>query len=130
VVSQYSLVKYVPCLEEYNNYYDIVVDICDIGVETFGARSQDMLVDYLCSTYGDEVADARGRMCLAQSLYGGCNNNMGVKVSWHNIKKLLVLLPWGRSSDVCATLSRQLSEWSTCKGSKMLVTRMLSFATL
>ncbi len=27
-------------------------------------------------------------MCLAHSRYGGCNNNMGVEVSWLEIKKL------------------------------------------
>jgi hypothetical protein len=27
-------------------------------------------------------------MCLANSLYAGCNNNMGVEVSWLEIKKL------------------------------------------
>ncbi len=28
-------------------------------------------------------------MCLAHSRYAGCNNNMGIKVSWRDIKKLL-----------------------------------------
>ncbi len=28
-------------------------------------------------------------MCLAHSLYAGCNNNMGIEVSWCDIKKLL-----------------------------------------
>ncbi len=27
-------------------------------------------------------------MCLVHSLYAGCNNNMGVEVSWREIKKL------------------------------------------
>ncbi len=47
--------------------------------------------------YGDAIAnwcktfwsEARGRMCLAHSRYAGCNNNMGIIVSWRDIKKLL-----------------------------------------
>ncbi len=56
-----------------------------------------MLVDLLRAKYGDGIAnwckkfwsDARGRMCLAHSRYDGSNNNMGVEVSWRDIKKLL-----------------------------------------
>ena len=94
--SQYSHLKYFPSVDAYNDYYDIVVDICDIGVESFAVRAQTMLVDYLRTNYGDSVADwcrdfwtaARGRMCLAHSRYGGCNNNMGVEVAWRDIKHL------------------------------------------
>jgi hypothetical protein len=56
-----------------------------------------MLVDHLREHYGHGIAngcktfwtEARGRMCLADSRYAGCNNNMGIKVSWRYIKKLL-----------------------------------------
>ncbi len=86
------------CIQrQLNDYYDIVIDICDIGVETFAPRCQELLVN-LRRTYGDDVANwcsefwtdarARGRMCLARSRYGGCNNSMGVGVSWLKIKKL------------------------------------------
>jgi hypothetical protein len=74
---------------------DIVVNICEIGVESFATRAQHMLVDYLRSNYGDKVANwcqdfwtgDRGRMCLCHSRHAGCNNNMGVDVSWRDIKK-------------------------------------------
>ncbi len=56
-----------------------------------------MLVDHLREQYGDGIAnlcktfwtEARGQMCLAHSRYAGCNNNMGIEVSWPDIKKLL-----------------------------------------
>jgi hypothetical protein len=54
---QYSHVKCCPSVEEYNDYYNIVVDICDIEAEAFATRAQHMLVDYLRSNYGDEVAN-------------------------------------------------------------------------
>ena len=57
----------------YDDYYDIVVDIGEVGVETFATRVQEMLVDYLREKYGEEAANwccdywtgDRGRMCLA-----------------------------------------------------------------
>ena len=53
-------------------------------------------MDYLRKKYGDKCADwchdywtgKRGRYCLAHMRYAGCNNNMGVEVSWRDIKKL------------------------------------------
>ncbi len=44
-------------MEAYNDYYDIVLDICDIGVETFATRAQHMLVEYLLSNYSDNVTN-------------------------------------------------------------------------
>jgi hypothetical protein len=95
--SQYSHVKYFPNQDAYNEYYDFVVDICDIRIESFATSAQTMLVDHLCKHYGDGIAnwcktfwtEARGRMCLAHSRYSGCNNNMGIEVFWRDIKKLL-----------------------------------------
>jgi hypothetical protein len=68
--SQYSHVLRSPNLEAYNEYYDYVVDLCDIGVESFATLAQAMLVDHLRAEYGDGIADlrktfwsdARGRM--------------------------------------------------------------------
>ncbi len=73
-----------------------MVDIGLIGVEQFAKRVQSLLVDYLRIHYGDEPADwcerywtgDRGRYCLVHSRYAGCNNNMGVEVSWRDIKKI------------------------------------------
>ncbi len=95
--SHVNIVKYFPNQDEYNEYNDFVVDICDIGIESFATRAQTMLVDHLSKHYGDAIAnwcktfwsEARGRMCLAHSRYAGCNNNMGTEVSWRDIKKLL-----------------------------------------
>jgi hypothetical protein len=89
-------IRHFPSVEAYNDYYDIVVDTCDIGVEDFATRAQYMLVDSLRPIYGDEVAHwcrdfwmaSRRRMCLCHGRYAGCNNNMGVEVSWCDIKKL------------------------------------------
>ena len=73
-----------------------MVGIGDIGVITFANRAQGLLVDYLREKYGDDCADwfrdywtgKRGRLCLAHARYAGSNNNMGVEVSWRDIKKL------------------------------------------
>ncbi len=40
----------------YNEYCNYVVDICDIGVESFATRAQAMLVDHLHAEHGDGSA--------------------------------------------------------------------------
>jgi hypothetical protein len=68
----------------YEHYYDTMVDIGDIGVESFATRVQEMLVDYLRDNYSDTCAawfrdfwsSTRGRMCLVYSRYACCNKNM------------------------------------------------------
>jgi hypothetical protein len=97
VASQYSYVSRLTNQAACTEYYNSIVDIFDIGGESFAACAQAMLVDHLHAEYCDGIAnwcktfwsDARGGMCLAHSWYAGCNNNMGVEVSWNNIKKLL-----------------------------------------
>jgi hypothetical protein len=92
-----QVLSQIPIQDAYNEYYDFVVDICDIGVESFATRAQTLLVDHLREHYGYGIAnwcktfwtEARGRICLAHSRYAGCNNNMGIEVSWRDIKKLL-----------------------------------------
>ncbi len=77
-------VKYFPNQDAYSEYYDFVVDICDIEVESFATRAQTMLVNPLREHYGQGIAnwcktfwtEALGRMCLAHSRYAGCNTNM------------------------------------------------------
>jgi hypothetical protein len=89
----------------YDDYYDLVVDISDIGVERFANRMQTLLVDYLRRHYGDAPTNGcerywtgdRGRYCLVHSRHAGCNNNMGVEESWWDIKKICnALSPLGR----------------------------------
>ena len=80
-------VKQFPNVKAYDDYYDIIVDIGDIGVESFADRVQALLIVYLRDTDGDGPADwcqefwtgGRGRMCLAHARYAGSNNNMGVE---------------------------------------------------
>ena len=89
-------VKQFPNVKAYDDYYDIIVDIGEIGVESFADRAQALLIVYLRDTYGDGPADwcqefwtgDRGRMCLAHARYSGSNNNMGVEVSWKLIKEI------------------------------------------
>jgi hypothetical protein len=69
--------------------------LCKVIMHSLG--KQWFYCDHLRAEYGDGIAnwcktfwsDARGRMCLAHSWYAACNNNMGVEVSWRDIKKLL-----------------------------------------
>jgi hypothetical protein len=92
---QYSHVRYFPSQDAYSEYYDFLLSICDIGVESFATRAQTrtMLVYHLREHYGNGTAnwcktfwtEAPGRMCLAHSRYAGCNNNMGIEVSWRDI---------------------------------------------
>ena len=51
--ASYTHIKQFPSTDAYNDYYDIVVDICDIGVESFATRAQEMLVEYLRTTFQD-----------------------------------------------------------------------------
>ncbi len=79
-----------------------------------------MLVAYLRTKYGDPVADwcrdfwtgKRGSMCLSHNRYAGCNNNMGVEVSWRLIKRVCPGL--ASLSDfigaLCTFTRRQLGE--------------------
>jgi hypothetical protein len=83
-----------------------VVDAGEIGVGQFkfATRVQIMLVEFLLVQYSDATSNwcerlgywtgDRGRYCLVHSSYAGCNNNMGMQVSWQDIKK------------ACNTLSR------------------------
>jgi hypothetical protein len=96
--SKYSHVKYFPNQDVYSEYYDFVVDICDIWVESFATRAQTrtMLVDHLSEHYGNGIpyrcntfwTEVRGRMFLVHNRYAGCNNNTEIEVSWRDIKKL------------------------------------------
>ena len=52
---QYSHVKYFPNQDVYTKYYYFVVDICDIGVESFATRAHTMLVDHLREHYGQDT---------------------------------------------------------------------------
>jgi hypothetical protein len=88
----------------YDDYYDIVVDTGEIGVEQLATRVQHLLVQYLRARYGDDTINwcerfwtgDRGRYCLVHSRYEGCNNIMGVEVTWCDIKKLCDSLGTGR----------------------------------
>jgi hypothetical protein len=42
-------VEFFPNSAAYDDYYDLAVDICDIGVESFATRAQTMLVDVDCN---------------------------------------------------------------------------------
>ena len=80
----------------YDDFYDILVGIGDIGVMSFAVRAIGLLEDYLREKHGDPCADwfrdywtgKRGRYCIAHMRYAGSNNNIGVEVKWRDIKKL------------------------------------------
>ena len=96
--SNYSHVHQFPSRKAYDDYYDRVVDIGEVGVPEFADRVQGLLVDYIRARakYGDKPADwcrefwtgDRGRMTLAHARYTGSNNNVGVEVSWRLIKAI------------------------------------------
>jgi hypothetical protein len=52
-----SHVKQFPDVAAYDDYYDIVVDTGEIGVEQFAARVQSLLVQYLRARYGNDTAN-------------------------------------------------------------------------
>ncbi len=54
---KYSHVKFFPIRAAYDDYYDIAVDIGEVGVDSFATWFQEMLVDYLREKHGDKVAD-------------------------------------------------------------------------
>ena len=85
-----SHVKYFPNRHACDDYYGIMHDISQIGVDTFTILVQELLLDYLRAKYGDLFAywcrevwtGECGRISFAHSQYAGWNNNMGVEVSW------------------------------------------------
>ena len=46
---KYSHVKYFPNQTAYDDYYDIAVDIGEVGVDSSATLIQELLVDYLIS---------------------------------------------------------------------------------
>jgi hypothetical protein len=96
-IANCSHVKQFPDVAAYDDYYDIVVDTGEIGVDQVAAR---LLVEYLKARNGDDTANwcerfwtgNHGRYCLVHSRYAGCNNNMGVEVTWRDNKKSCVSL--------------------------------------
>ncbi len=48
---KYSHNKYFPNIPAYDDYYDIMVDIGEVGVESFATRVQKTLVNYLRTNY-------------------------------------------------------------------------------
>ena len=124
---QHSHVKHFPSVPAYDDYYDLIVAIGEIGVESFATRVQELLVAYLRVTYGDDPANwcfkfwtgNRGRMCLAHARYAGCNNNMGVDriaqreklpLELHELKSVLMPRQWWLRSP--ETGSRRLAHRS------------------
>jgi len=78
----------------YDAFYDLQVDIGEIGVESFATMAQTMMVEYVREHYGDKPADwaeeywtgERWRICICHARYLGCNNNMGIEVGFRDIK--------------------------------------------
>ncbi len=127
MVLQYSHVKYFPNQDVYYEYYDYGVDLCDLCVESFATHAQTMLVDHLCEHYGDGIAnwcrtfwsEARGRKCLAHSLYAGCNNTTW-ESKCHDAtsrSSYCQTAHWGSSLASSATTSRPISVRSTYNAS-------------
>ncbi len=50
---KYSHVKHFLNRSAYDDYYDIAVDIGEVGVYSFATRIQEMLVDYLRDKHGE-----------------------------------------------------------------------------
>jgi hypothetical protein len=90
--------KHIPYFDgnrkAYDAFYDLQVDIGEIGVESFATMAQTMMVEYVREHYGDKPANwaeeywtgERGRICICHARYSGCNNNMGVEVGFRDIK--------------------------------------------
>ena len=55
--SNRSHVKQFPDVAAYDDYYDIVVDTGEIGVDQFATRVQSLLVEYLRAHYGKDTAN-------------------------------------------------------------------------
>ncbi len=72
-----------------------MVDSGEIGVDQFAMLVQRLLEEYLRAHYGNDTANwcerfwtgDRGQYCLVHSRFAGCNSNMGVEVTWLDIKK-------------------------------------------
>ena len=55
--SNYLHVKYFQNRMAYNDFYNIMVGICEISVITFANQEQALLVNYLRESYGDVGPD-------------------------------------------------------------------------
>jgi hypothetical protein len=118
-----SHVKQFPSVAAYDDYYNIVVDAGEIGVEQFATLVQIMLVEYLRvhRDHCDDIANwcekywtgCRGRYCFVHSRYAGCNNIMSVEVSWRDIKKVCnTLSPLGVFIEaLCHFIAQAVQLW-------------------
>ncbi len=57
VAANRSHVKQFPDVAAYDDYYDIVVETGEIGVDQFAMRVQRLLVEYLRARYGNDTAN-------------------------------------------------------------------------
>ncbi len=52
-----SHVKQFPNVAAYDDYYDIVIDTGEIGVDQFATQVQRLLVEYLRASYSNDTAN-------------------------------------------------------------------------
>ena len=95
VASHYLHVHQFLIREAYDDFYAIMEQFVDIGVDSFKEFAVKALLSYLRIHVNDESAawfesywsGPRGRYCLCYAGYAGSNNNMGMEVDWRDIKE-------------------------------------------
>jgi uncharacterized protein (DUF2237 family) len=93
--ANYAHVGYFPSRDAYDDFYEILTGVVDIGIISFKDYVIKAFVEYLRTHADDASADwfeqnwtgPRGRYCLCDAGYAGSNNNMGIEVDWRDIKK-------------------------------------------
>ena len=79
----------------YDDFYEQVVRVKNIGIRPFADTAQQLLVSYLredlgqprsATWYEDTWTGENGRYSLAHAGYTGSNNNMGIEVDWRDMK--------------------------------------------
>jgi len=134
---KYSHVKYFPNSFADDDYYDIAVDIGEVGVDSFATRIQEMLVDYLRDKHGDKVAI--GATISLPASVAGCVSPIvvmqGATTIWgwrsHGVKSSEYAQAWiaSQSSSVpCVSSSAASSARSIGTAFAKKATATLSFA--
>ena len=67
-------VKQFPDVQAYDDYYDIIVGIGEVGVESFAARVQELLVEYIRDKYGEVLPT--GVAIFGRAIAAGCVSRM------------------------------------------------------
>ncbi len=93
----YHNVYYFSSCSNYDEFYTRILQVIDIGVQSFAEKCEELLVDNIreerkdpeaASCYMTYWIGTQRHHTLVHAGYCGSNNNMGVEVDWYEVKRI------------------------------------------